>query len=158
LFGENFNNNHFKAWILTRKSTNKATDKATKEPSKEVKVESSGVSKKKQKTNNRNFVVTTPANRITQVAPTTQPNKKPYNGDFLKCKIYKYHHPTTISCRQCLNGGRFDHLFNACHEPVRVQAQQPNVPAITQPNDSFVPNGCAFYQCGDPTHFHNTCP
>jgi hypothetical protein len=41
---------------------------------------------------------------------------------------------------------------------MRAQAQQPNVPAITNRNAPFVPNGHTCYQRGDPTHIRKTCP
>jgi hypothetical protein len=96
----------------------------------------------------------------------TQPNQKPYTGDFPQCNVCKYHHPTTSTCRQCFNCGHFGHFANACRWETRAQVQQPNAPANTRPNNpvlpqnpfSFMPYGRVCFQCGDPTHFRSACP
>lgn len=151
--------NHVRAGTLTRKGAKKPSDKAAAESSKEAKSEPTlNKNNKKRKSNIRNYAITTPAAPITQVAPTAQPTKKLYTGTFPQCNSCKYHHPTTAPCRQCTNCGRFGHVANTCRLPVQPQAYQPNTQPIFQPNAPLLTYGRACFQCGDPTHFRNTCP
>ncbi|KAD2230177.1 hypothetical protein E3N88_41586 [Mikania micrantha] len=69
--------NHVKAGTLTRKGANKLTDKTSTEPSKDVKAIPSSTNKKKRKSNNHSYVITTPTAPKVQATPATQPNKKP---------------------------------------------------------------------------------
>ncbi|KAK9070770.1 hypothetical protein SSX86_011172 [Deinandra increscens subsp. villosa] len=150
--------NHVRAGTLTRKGEKKSTGKSSTDQPKDVKAESSAVNKKKRKANNRNYAIITPATPIAQVAPTTQPIKKPYTGPFPQCNSCQYHHPATTPCRQCQNCGRMGHSINVCRQPIRPQAQQPFVRPAALPIAPPPPYRPACFQCGDPTHFRNACP
>ncbi|KAD7479072.1 hypothetical protein E3N88_02208 [Mikania micrantha] len=123
--------NHVKTGTLTRKGAKKLTGKTPTETSKDVKAIPSSTNKKKRKSNNHNYAITTPTAPKVQATPATQPNKKPYTGPFPQCNTCKYHHTATTPCRQCMNFGRYGHFNNVCRQPIRAL---------------------------DPTHFRNACP
>ncbi|KAJ0548425.1 putative transcription factor interactor and regulator CCHC(Zn) family [Helianthus annuus] len=166
--------NRIKSKHLNRNGVKGSTSEA-EEPkeARETRIESpSRSNKKKHRDNGKNYAVTTP-------------NKKPYTGSFPKCNYCQYHHPPNFPCRQCTGCGRFGHLVDACRNLQNQTTNQPrnphNAQVLTQPfpqpnlvmvpyqaqnvtqpyyqhNYPMMPHARACFNCGDPTHFRNSCP
>ncbi|KAM0025668.1 putative transcription factor interactor and regulator CCHC(Zn) family [Helianthus debilis subsp. tardiflorus] len=143
---------------------------------------------KKHKGNGRNYAVTTnppiPATPPNQVAPIGRLSKKPYTGPHPVCNRCNFHHQVHTPCQQCTNCGRFGHLAHVCRSAPRQAPNQheahPNNQLVTQPlyqlpqimapppqnmiqpyyqpNPPMMPPARACFNCGDSTHFRNTCP
>ena len=149
--------NHVKAGTLTRKGEKKTHDKAATESNKEVKAESSKPRKKKQRKNNQNYAITTPAPQppiAIQPVFQQQPGQKPYTGPYPFCNRCTFHHPTTSQCRHCTVCGRLGHLANTCKLAMQPQAIQPlGAQPMVQP---AIRRTC--FNCRDPNHFCDACP
>lgn len=141
--------------VLTRKGSKATTDKSTIETPSIVKSESSFKrDNKKRKGTHRNFAVNTPTFPITPYTPPTTPNKKPYTGNYPLCTHCNYHHVANSPCMLCTNCGRYGHLANTC----RAQKAQQSLskPSNNQTQAQYQRGTC--YNCGDPTHYRNSCP